>query len=333
MDDLLIALKALAEPTRLRIMALCLKGELTVSELVRILGQSQPRISRHLKLMTEAGLLLRIREGSWVFHRAARDGTGAALTAQISNLIPVHDGMITRDMERLQEVKQSRTEAAAVYFREIAAQWSEMRSLHVEESEIDTAIVDALDWTRISSMIDLGTGTGHLLERLGPNLDMAEGIDMSREMLAIARSNLEAAELRHCQVRQGDIYQLPNASDSFDLAVIHQVLHFVDDQDQAIREAARVLKPGGQLVIVDFAPHGIEALREKDNHRRLGFSDGEAESWFKAGGLIAKSNTKLAGSPLTVCIWVAEKPTRHTPTSLSPPLHPSSAEQASGISQ
>lgn len=333
MDDLLIALKALAEPTRLRIMALCLKGELTVSELVRILGQSQPRISRHLKLMTEAGLLMRIREGSWVFHRAARSGTGAALTAQISNLIPTDDSLIGRDMERLLEVKQSRSQSAAVYFRENADRWDEMRTLHVDDADIDQAIVEALDWSRISTMIDLGTGTGHLLERLGPRLELGEGIDLSREMLAIARSNLEAAALPHCQVRQGDIYQLPNSSASFDLAVIHQVLHFVDDQDQAIQEAARVLVPGGQLVVVDFAAHDIEALRETDNHRRLGFADAEVEGWFRTSGLVPKAKTKLAGSPLTVCIWVADKPQNQKFESSTSPQNIAVETQATGISQ
>lgn len=307
MDHLLTALKAIAEPTRMRILALCLKGELTVSELVRILGQSQPRISRHLKLLCEAGLLVRIREGSWVFHRVPRSGAGAELTARLTDLIPPDDSLIQRDMDRLSEVKRNRTDSAVAYFREIAPQWDEIRSLHVDETDIDDAINAALDWSQITSMIDLGTGTGHLLEHFGPRLQIGEGIDMSREMLAIARSNLEAAQLPQCQVRQGDIFQLPNTSESFDLAVIHQVLHFVDDQALAINEAARVLKHGGQLVLVDFAPHDLESLREKDNHRRLGFSDTEVKSWFEGAGLAQTSVIKLEGSPLTVCIWVAEK--------------------------
>ncbi len=157
-------------------------------------------------------------------------------------------------------------------------------------------------------MIDRGTGTGHLLEQFGPRIEIGEGIDMSREMLAIARSNLEQAGLPHCQVRQGDIFQLPNESESFDLAIIHQVLHFVDDQFLAIDEACRVLKSGGQLVVVDFAPHNQETLRDNDNHRRLGFSDQETQNWFQKAGLAQTSTTKLEGTPLTVCIWTAEKP-------------------------
>lgn len=318
MDHLINALKAIAEPTRMRILALCLKGELTVSELVRILGQSQPRISRHLKLLSEAGLLTRIREGSWVFHRISQSGTGADLTDRLADLIPHNDSLIERDMERLAEVKKARSESAAAYFREIATQWDAVRTLHVDEAEIDDAIASSVDWDRVSSMIDLGTGTGHLLEQFGPRIETGEGIDMSREMLAIARSNLEHAGLPHCQVRQGDIFQLPNESESFDLAIIHQVLHFVDDQSLAIDEANRVLKPGGQLVVVDFAPHNLEALRDNDNHRRLGFSDQETQSWFRNAGLVQKSITKLDGSPLTVCIWSAEKPPR-TPVVDVPP--------------
>jgi ArsR family transcriptional regulator len=308
MDILLNALKAIAEPTRMRILALCINGELSVSELVRVLGQSQPRISRHLKLLSDAGLLERIREGSWVFHRLAKSGTGAELATRLSSMIPRDDGLIQRDMERLLEVKRNRRELAANYFREIAESWGQIRSLHVDDADVEEEIIKRLDWDRISSMIDLGTGTGHLLERFGPRLSQGEGIDQSREMLAVARANLEAASLPHCQVRQGNLYQLPNPTGTFDLAVIYQVLHFVDDQTLAIHEAARVLKPGGQLVVVDFAPHDLEHLRINDNHRRLGFSEMEVDAWFTSAGLTPKSASKLVGTPLTVCIWVSEKP-------------------------
>jgi len=308
MDILLNALKAIAEPTRMRILALCINGELSVSELVRILGQSQPRISRHLKLLSEAGLLERIHEGSWVFHRLAKSGTGAELAKRLSSMIPRHDGLIQRDIERLLEVKRNRSELAANYFREMANSWDQIRTLHADDADVEKEIIDQLDWTRISSMIDLGTGTGHLLECFGHRISQGEGIDQSREMLAVARANLEAAYLPHCQVRQGNLYQLPNPANTFDLAVIYQVLHFVDDQTLAIHEAARVLKPGGQLVVVDFAPHDLEHLRNNDNHRRLGFSETEADAWFTSAGLTPKSTSKLVGTPLTVCIWISEKP-------------------------
>jgi ArsR family transcriptional regulator len=281
---------------------------LTVSELVRILGQSQPRISRHLKLLSEAGLLDRIREGSWVFNRLAKSGTGAELAARLSSMIPRDNRLIQRDIERLLEVKHDRGELAAAYFREMAGSWDQIRSLHVDDTDVEKEIIDQLDWGRISSMIDLGTGTGHLLECFGSRLSQGEGIDQSREMLAVARANLEAASLSHCQVRQGNLYQLPNPTSTFDLAVIYQVLHFVDDQALAIHEATRVLKPGGQLVVVDFAPHDIEHLRINDSHRRLGFSDTEVGFWFTSAGLTLKSTTKLVGAPLTVCIWITEKP-------------------------
>ena len=332
MDILLNALKAVAEPTRMRILALCLKGELTVSELVRILGQSQPRISRHLKLLSEAGLLERIREGSWVFHRLAQSGTGAELAAHLSTMIPADDNLIQRDKVRLLEVKRARSKHAADYFSKMAGQWDQVRSLHVDDADVEKEIISQLDWERISSMIDLGTGTGHLLERFGSRLTLGEGIDQSREMLAVARSNLEAASLPHCQVRQGDLYQLPNPADTFDLAVIHQVLHFVDDQSLAIHEAARVLKPGGQLVVVDFASHDLEHLRANDSHRRLGFADAEADAWFAGAGLTAKSTIKLVGSPLTVCIWVAEKPTLVDQKIAAPQLNKTHLQSATGIS-
>jgi ubiquinone/menaquinone biosynthesis C-methylase UbiE len=331
MDVLLNALKAIAEPTRMRILALCTNGELSVSELVRILGQSQPRISRHLKLLSEAGLLERIHEGSWVFHRLAKSGTGAELAKRISSMIPRDDLLIQRDIERLLEVKHDRSELAANYFREMAESWDQIRSLHVDDADVEKEIIDRLDWDRISSMIDLGTGTGHLLECFGPRINQGEGIDQSREMLAVARANLEAASLHHCQVRQGNLYQLPNPDSAFDLAIIYQVLHFVDDQTLAIHEAVRVLKPGGQLVVVDFASHDLEHLRINDSHRRLGFSETEVDAWFTDAGLTPKSTTKLVGSPLTVCIWISEKPDANSKNKMPHIPNQNSSKDANGI--
>jgi len=308
MYDLVNALKAAGEPTRLRILALCLQGELTVSELVRILGQSQPRISRHLKLLTEAGLLERFREGNWIFHRLAQDGTAADLVTGITPSLPLDDDQLVRDRQRLAEVKRDRDETAASYFERNACEWDEIRTLHVDELKVEQAICDLLVGETFSSLIDIGTGTARMLELLGPKIQRGQGIDLSREMLSVARANLNRAQLSHCQVRQGDIYQLPFPLASFDAATIHQVLHFVDDQALAITEAARVLKPGGKLLVVDFAPHDQEALRTDHSHRRLGFGDEEVSGWFVLAGLEHKKVVHLPGDPLTVSIWLAEKP-------------------------
>jgi len=307
MEILLTALRAASEPTRLRILALCLHGELTVSELVRILGQSQPRISRHLKLLTDAGLLERLREGSWVFYRLKQDGIGADVFTQLAPLLPNEDDQLLRDRERLAEVKRDREESAAAYFEKNAADWDKIRSLHIDDAEVEQAVLKLLGGNDISSLIDIGTGTARMLEVLGPRVGRGLGVDLSSEMLSIARANLNRSALGNCQVQQGDIYQLPFPSTSFDAATVHQVLHFVDDQALAITEAARVLKPGGRLLVVDFAPHNHETLRTEHNHRRLGFGDEEVAGWFVLAGLEQKEIVRLPGSTLTVSIWLAEK--------------------------
>ncbi|HYM30532.1 MAG TPA: metalloregulator ArsR/SmtB family transcription factor [Candidatus Cybelea sp.] len=308
MDILLNGLRAAGEPTRLRLLALCAHGELTVSELTQILGQSQPRVSRHLKLLCEAGLLDRFREGTWAFYRLAERGACAALARTMVDLIPENDATLTRDLERLEAAKQTRAEAAAAYFRANAARWSEIRSLHVADENVEAALMDVLGEQAIDEFLDVGTGTGRILELLAPRVGRGVGIDLSREMLAIARSTLENANLRHCQVRLGDMYHLPVPAASFDVITFHQVLHYADDPSAAIAEAARVLKPGGRVAVVDFEPHDLEYLREQHAHRRLGFSEQEVAAWYAAAGLELNASRRLAGDPLTVGIWLARQP-------------------------
>ena len=305
MDALLTALKAAAEPTRLRVLALCAQGELTVSELTQILRQSQPRVSRHLKLLCEAGLLERFREGTWAFFRPAAQEPNAGLARQLVSAIPADDAGLRLDLQRLEAVKQARAEAAAAYFRENAARWHEIRSLHVPEREVEEALLKLAPAEGIQNLLDIGTGTGRMLELFAPRAAQAVGVDLSREMLAVARANLEHAGLRHCQVRQADMYQLPLPGAAFDLVVLHQVLHFAENPAEAIAEAARVLRPGGRMLIVDFAPHGQDWLLEQHAHRHPGFADAEISAWCMAAGLTAPTPHRLPGKPLTVTIWVA----------------------------
>jgi ArsR family transcriptional regulator len=306
LDDTMAGMRAAAEPTRLRILALCADGDLTVSELVRILGQSQPRISRHLKVLTAAGLLTRIPEGSWVFHRLAQDGAQTDLAARLVDLAPLDDEVFLRDRERLVQIKRERSEEAAAYFRDNAEQWDSLRSLHVDDAVVEKAIL-ALAPEHIERHLDLGTGTGRILELLAERSELGQGVDQSREMLAVARANLDSAGLSHCQVRQADITQLPFPAETFDLVTLHQVLHFLPDPARAIEAATQMLRPGGTLLIVDFAPHEEENLRRDHQHRRLGFSDHEAEAWLKAAGLTPRAIRHLNGDPLTVTLWSAVK--------------------------
>ena len=311
---MLAALRAAAEPTRLRILSLCAGGELTVSELVRILGQSQPRVSRHLKLLVDAGLLDRVREGSWVFHRLAYDDPGGTMARQLIALLPDDAAAAPLDMDRLAEVKRQRAEAAAAYFRRNAARWDDVRSLYVEEEVVEAVLRRLLPRRGVRDLLDIGTGTGRMLEVFASQARRVLGIDLSPAMLAVARTNIERAGIANGQVRKADMYRLPFSSESFDAATIHQVLHFADDPGKAIAEAARVLRPSARLLVADFAPHDLEFLRDEHEHRRLGFSDSEVAVWFKSAHLKIKDTVHLPGDPLTVTVWMGVKPGRRAAT-------------------
>jgi len=303
MNNLLQGMRAVAEPTRLRLLALCAHAELTVTELTQILGQSQPRVSRHLKLLVEAGLLDRFREGTWAFYRMSETQACATLGRTIVDLIPADDSTISRDLERLEAVQSTRAKQAADYFRDNAARWDQIRSLHVDDAEIERAMLTLLNPDEVGELLDIGTGTGRMLIVYGDQATRAVGIDLSREMLSVARVNLERAGLRNCQVRLGDMYQLPVANESFDSITIHQVLHYAESPADVIAEAARALRPGGRLIVADFVPHREEVLRGEHAHRRLGFSDEEITAWLQRASLIPEEAIYLQGDPLTVGLW------------------------------
>ena len=313
MEHLLAALRAVAEPTRLRLVVLCARGELTVSELTQILGQSQPRVSRHLKLLCAAGLLDRFREGSWVFYRLCQSTPVGALARQLVAACSDADPTIALDLQRLGAIKRQRADLASAYFRENAAQWHRIRSLYIDESEVEAALVEIIAAADPRDLLDIGTGTGRMLEILAPRTERALGIDQSREMLAVARVNLERAGLENGLVRLGDMYQLALPDASFDAVVIHQVLHYADRPAAVIAEAARVLRPSGILVLVDFARHTLEFLRDEHAHRRLGFADSEVAEWCAGAGLDPAPPRWLPGGPLTVVIWTAQRPAAARP--------------------
>lgn len=307
MPELLTALRAAADPTRLRLLALCARAELTVSELVRVLGQSQPRVSRHLKLLVDAGLLDRVQEGSWVFHRLAQEGPKADIAAGLIRWLPSGDADLALDLRRLEEVGRQRERQASAYFRRNAVAWHRLRSLYVDESEVEAALLRLMGDRPLDNLLDIGTGTGRMLEVFAGRARHLLGVDLSSDMLAVARANLKRAGLASATVRKADMYQLPFAGPRFDGVTIHQVLHFADNPAQVIAEAARVMRPGGRLVLADFAPHDREELRREHEHRRLGFSDAEVAGWLRAAGLRPGESVHLRGNPLTVCVWAAAK--------------------------
>jgi ubiquinone/menaquinone biosynthesis C-methylase UbiE len=302
-------LKAAGDETRVRLLSLLRQGERTVKDLTEILGQSQPRISRHLKVLAEAGLVARSPEGSWVYYRLADQNLSRDAALGILGGLDPDDAGIRRDNERLAALKRQNREAAERYFAEHATQWDEIRSLHVPELQVEAAMLARVGDAPIRAMLDIGTGTGRMLELFAPRYERALGVDLSPAMLAVARTNLERAGISRARVRIGDGTNLPVVRDSFDLVVIHQVLHFLDDPGVAIREAAGALAPGGRLLVVDFAPHELEFLRQAQAHRRLGFSHAQMGQWLAAAGLdadVAEDLVPPAGAGgLTVTIWTA----------------------------
>jgi ubiquinone/menaquinone biosynthesis C-methylase UbiE/DNA-binding transcriptional ArsR family regulator len=306
-------LKAAGEETRLRLLALLAEAELTVTELTDILRQSQPRISRHLRLLAESGLVVRFREGSWAFFRLAEHGAKAELARILAAQLDPDDAVMARDRERLAQVRTARATAAQGYFRAHAAEWDRIRRLHAADAAVEAEIQAVLADRPFRSLLDLGTGTGRMLEVLGPELERGLGIDLSLDMLALARARLDRAGLRQCSVRQGDIYDLALPRDSFDIVIVHQVLHYLDDGARAIREAARVLRPQGRLLVIDFAPHEHEFLREEHAHRRLGFAEETVSQWLEQAGLDVISHRSVppdAGSEaeIAVSLWLARDP-------------------------
>lgn len=308
MDQLLQGLRAAAEQTRLRILGLCAHGDLSVTELVEILGQSQPRVSRHLKILIEAGLLVRHQEGSWAYFRIAERDDSGQLARLIVDLLPETDAQHALDLERLDALREAYAVKAAAYFRKHAADWSRVRALHVDQEKLDAALRQVFADRDGGELLDIGTGDGHVLQVLQDRIDAGIGIDRSRDMLNVARSRLFRAGLRHCQVRQAEMAQLPFAAGRFDAVTLQMVLHYAQDPAAAVLEAARVLKPGGSLVVVDFTPHERHELREEQAHRWLGFGDRSIAGFFEDAGLKPKTPKRLEGAPLTIALWAADKP-------------------------
>ena len=300
--------RALADATRLRTLALLRSMELSVGELAQVLGQSQPRVSRHVKILCDAGLAERRKEGSWVFVALGAGARVGPVLAALDGWAKIEaDHWAVADAARLAAVRADRAASAAGWFEANAGQWDAIRSLHIAEEQVEAAIAAVLGDTEIGQLIDIGTGTGRMLELFASRAAQSLGIDRSSEMLRLARAKLSERGVANAELRQADLYALPLGDGAADVAIIHHVLHFAQQPGAAIVEAARVLRPGGRLLIADFAPHDREELRARDAHTRLGFSDEQMATWFAAAGLAPARIETLEGGELTVKLWLARK--------------------------
>lgn len=300
--------KALGDPTRLRILALLRSMELSVGELAQLLGQSQPRVSRHVRILSDSGLVGRRKEGSWVYLQLAEPGRTDVLFAMSRDIDPEAEQQFAADAARLDGIRTDRAEAARRYFEAHAATWDSVRSLHVADAEIERAIESMLAERPLGALLDIGTGTGRMLELFAPRAESAIGIDRSSEMLRLARVKLDEAGISGASLRQGDMNALPLNDRSADSVILHQVLHYAQQPGAAIVEAARVLAAGGQLLVIDFAQHDRSELKERDAHLRLGFADDAMRGWFTAAGLELDRIERLSGGELTVILWRGVKP-------------------------
>lgn len=310
------ALRAAGEATRLRLLALLAEGEHSVKDLTEILGQSQPRVSRHLKLLADAGLVTRNAEGAWAYYRLADSEAAAELGRWLVQRLDSDDIERSRDRLRLEAVRATQQSQAAAYFAKVAPRWDELRQLHVPEEAVEAAILKALKGRVVDLLIDLGTGTGRMLELLKNHYRRAIGIDASREMIAVARAKLASGNINNARARLGDIADLDGSIGKADVIIVHQVLHYFDDPGRAIAQARRALKPAGEMLVVDFAPHDLEFLRTEHAHRRLGLSEGQMAGWARTASLKVADLTKFPprrdAEGLTVCLWrlVAEQDSR-----------------------
>ncbi len=314
------ALKAVGEPTRLRILAILRHGECSVTDLCEILGQSQPRISRHLKLLVDAGICSRHREGTFVYFGIERDGDREAQRVALTELVLAHladdDPQLDADLARLGTVRERRSAAADEHFAAMAADWDLDTSRHVANALIEPVLLDMLHLSPSDSLgdvLDVGTGTGRMVQLLASSADRLVGIDTNTTMLRVARANLDRAGVHHAELRHGDLFAPPVEYERFDLVVIHQVLHYLDDPDRAISAIAKVLRRGGRALIVDLAPHHDESLRTEHAHRRLGFDDRQVRNWCDQVDLHVVNHELITDTDarrLAVQIWLAEKGSR-----------------------
>ncbi len=310
-----VIFKALADPTRLRIARLLSAMELAVGELAQVLGQSQPRVSRHVGILCDAGLAERRREGSWVFLRPVSGGEDPdPIVVAVERLLataerenPAFARICEDDRRKLAAIRDAREASAESYFAQHAAEWDDLRALHSADAKVEERLAQALSEASLGSVLDIGTGTGRIAELFAQTAEHVVALDKNLEMLKIARAKLQHLPAAQVELVQGDFTDLPFAASSFDTVLLHQVLHFAQDPAVPLAEAARVTRPGGRIAIVDFAAHDREELRSRHQHVRLGFSDRQMRDLLHGAGFSARAPIALEEGELVVKIWIGQR--------------------------
>jgi ArsR family transcriptional regulator len=293
---------ALADPTRVKILLLVRDLQLSMGELADLLDQSQPRVSRHVRILAEAGLVRRHKEGAWVFVGLGDNAPTADIYALIEKLLPAREP-IAAERARLAQVRAERQKAIDDWFTTHAGEWDLLRRLGGQDSAVEAAIVAAARVPAVGRLLDIGTGTGRVLELLAADADSAVGVDRSPEMLRLARGKLAGDGQQRAEVRQADMRALPFEDSSFDTVTLHHVLHYADDPATVIAEAARTVAPGGKLLVADYAAHGHEEFRTRYQHARLGFAGDDVVAWLCAAGLAPRLVSRHPGAELSVELW------------------------------
>lgn len=311
MDQIVNALKTLGHSDRLRILALLSYGELTVSELVSILGMSQPRITQYIKSLEDADIIERLKEGSWVFSRINRNNqVVTALVVTVLNSLSESDPLLLADRRRLEDIRSARAKAANDFFATVAQDGGQLGDEYIPRKDIEAQIREVAGDGPFDFMVDLGTGTGRMLDVFADLVARGTGIDNNPDMLKVARHKISEDHMAHLSLRQADLRAAPLGDDVADIVTLHQVLHYLDEPEQALIEAARLLRPGGQVLITDFEAHNLDDFRKLYAHRRLGFTDVQMDNLLRQAGLITEDKRTIAaqdGQP-DVKIWKAVKP-------------------------
>lgn len=323
--DMTLLFKALADDSRLRIMLLLQLMELSVGELAAVLDQSQPRVSRHVRILAEAGLAERHKEGSWVFLRPALPRLNHKAASLLDAFLrhddavgPVLSAQHAADRAQLDAIRAIREQRAADFFAQHAGQWDAIRSLHLPEADVEAALADLIRDRPLGRLLDIGTGTGRMIELFADSAEHSTALDRSPEMLRLARAKLQHHATEQVDLVQADFYALPLIDQGFDTILLHQVLHYAQNPQGVIDEAGRVAAPGARIAIVDFAPHALEELRERDAHARLGFGDDQIATMLAGAGIDLIETRSLSGGALTVKIWLGVRHGKAPPASLHP---------------